>query len=206
MKKKLEIIGFCIGWFAILTQLLLMYQNKRTDILEMVIRFFSFFTILTNILVALFFTVSFFNLKKSPFKWIHTKGTVTALTAFIIIVGLVYQIALRKIWSPTGLQYVVDELLHTIIPLFMLGYWAFVIKKDDLRLKPILSWLLYPVIYIAFILIRGHFSDFYPYPFLNVNEIGYEIALINISIVFATALGILMSLLLIGKLIIKNRT
>jgi hypothetical protein len=25
--------------------------------------------------------------------------------------------------NPTGLQYIVDELLHTVIPLFMLGYW-----------------------------------------------------------------------------------
>jgi hypothetical protein len=45
MKRKLEIMGLCIGWFAIMGQFRLMLQNRQTDIPEMVIRFFSFFTI-----------------------------------------------------------------------------------------------------------------------------------------------------------------
>ena len=205
MKKRFELIGLCIGWFAIITQFLLMFQNRQTDIPEMIIRFFSFFTILSNILVALYFTASAFKIKMIPFKWHLPKGTLTAITAFILIVGLVYQVVLRKIWNPTGLQYIVDELLHTIIPIFMIGYWFFNIKKDDLLLKPIVFWLLYPVFYITFIMIRGHFSRFYPYPFLNVIEIGYEKALLHIGIVFVIAFGILISLLSVGKIILKNK-
>lgn len=206
MKGKFEIIGLCIGWFAIVTQFFLMFQNRQTEILEMVIRFFSFFTILTNILVTLYFTASVLKLKIIPHKWLLSKGTFTAITAFVIIVGLVYQVALRKIWNPTGLQYIVDELLHTIIPLFMLGYWFFNIKKDDLQLKPVVSWLLYPVFYITFILVRGHFSGYYPYPFLNIIEIGYEKTAVNIAIVFGTTLVILIGLIWIGKIIVQKRT
>jgi hypothetical protein len=205
MKRKLEIIGLCIGWFAIIGQFVLMLQNRQTDIPEMVIRFFSFFTILTNTLVTLYFTASFLKLKTVPFKWLLSNGTSTALTAFILIVGLVYQLVLRKIWNPTGLQYIVDELLHSVIPLFMLGYWFFNLKKDDLLPKPIINWLLYPVLYITFIMTRGHFSGFYPYPFLNVNEIGYHKGVINIGIVFAVAFIILTSLILVGKTVIKNK-
>ncbi|HDZ04560.1 hypothetical protein LCGC14_0079660 [marine sediment metagenome] len=206
MKRKLETIGLCIGWFAILAQFFLMFQNRQTDILEMVIRFFSFFTILTNILVTLYFTASVFKLKLIPFKWFFSKGTITAITAFILIVGLVYQVALRGVWQPTGLQRIVDELLHTIIPLYVLIYWCIKVRKNDLRLKSFLGWLLYPVLFIVFILARGHFSGFYPYPFLNVPEIGYEKTLLNISIVFATTLTIFTSLILIGKIIIKKQT
>ncbi|MBP0904970.1 Pr6Pr family membrane protein [Mariniflexile gromovii] len=205
MIKKIETIGLAMGWFAIITQFFLMLQNRQTGLFEMTIRFFSFFTILTNILVALYFTVAVFKLKIIPLKWLASKGTLTAITAFILIVGLVYQIALRAIWNPTGLQYIVDELLHTIIPLFMLGYWAFMIKKEDLRVKPVVNWLLYPLFYMAFIMVRGYLSGYYPYPFLNVNEIGYEKAFINISIIFGTVLGILISLLLIGKAIVKKK-
>ncbi len=75
-----------------------MFQNRQTDIPEMIIRFFSYFTILTNILVALYFTASAFRSKVIPFRWLLSKGTLTATTAFILIVGLVYQIALRGIW------------------------------------------------------------------------------------------------------------
>lgn len=72
--------------------------------------------------MALYFTASAFKLKSIPFKWLLSKGALTAITAFILIVGLVYQIALRGVWQPTGLQRIVDELLHTIIPLYVCIY------------------------------------------------------------------------------------
>lgn len=199
MKVKFDVIGLCLGWFAIITQFVLMFQHRQTDIAEMVIRFFSFFTILTNILVALYFTTSAFKLKKNLFKWLLSKGALTAITAFILIVGIVYQVALRNVWHPTGLQRVVDELLHTIIPSYVLIYWFLNVDKNDLQLKPIWRWLLYPLIYLIFIFLRGRFSGYYPYPFLNVAQIGYEKTLVNIGIVLGTTLVMLTILLIIGK-------
>jgi hypothetical protein len=45
MKRKLEIIGLCIGWFAIIGQFVLMF--RQTDIPEM--SSFCFFTISTTL-------------------------------------------------------------------------------------------------------------------------------------------------------------
>lgn len=204
MKRKFETFGFSIGWFAIIAQFFLMLENRQADIPETIIRFFSFFTILTNILVALFLTASLFRLKKFPFKLFLVKGTLTAITTFIVIVGLVYQIVLRQIWEPTGLQYIVDELLHTIIPLFMLGYWFFNIRKEDLLLKPVFNWLIYPSIYLVFIIVRGNISGYYPYPFLNIKEIGYESVLLNITVIFTITIVIMIALSFIGKFKFKN--
>ncbi len=205
MRTKFDILGFCLGWFAIISQFFLMLQNRQTDVPEMIIRFFTFFTILTNILVALYFTSSAFKLKSIPFNWYSYKGTLTAITAFIFIVGLVYQLVLRKVWQPTGLQRIVDELLHTIIPLYVLIYWFFNINKNDLQIKSILKWLLYPVLYLLFVLIRGNFSGYYPYPFINVSEIGYQKTLVNISIIFGITLIFLIILFLMGKIITKRQ-
>jgi hypothetical protein len=204
MKRKFETFGFSIGWFAIIAQFFLMLENRQADIPETIIRFFSFFTILTNILVVLFLTASLFILKKFPFKLFLVKGTLTAITTFIVIVGLVYQIVLRQTWEPTGLQYIVDELLHTIIPLFMLGYWFFNIRKEDLLLKPVFNWLIYPSIYLVFIIIRGNISGYYPYPFLNIKEIGYESVLLNITVIFTITIVIMIALSFIGKFKFKN--
>ena len=121
MKRKSEIFGLCIGWFAVLSQFVLMIQNRQADITETVIRFFSFFTILTNILVALFFTVSALKSKSRLSRVLLMDGSITAITALILIVGSVYQLVLRSIWEPTGLQLIVDELLHTITPFYMLS-------------------------------------------------------------------------------------
>lgn len=195
-----------LGWFAILAQFILIIQNRQADIFETIIRFFSFFTILTNILVALYFTTKVFRLSRFPFNLFRKKGALTAITSFIFIVGLVYQVVLRNVWTPTGLQFIVDELLHTIIPIFVLVYWILNIKRNYLVLKSLLIWLLYPIFYLFLVFIRGCFSGFYPYPFLNVKEIGYQRTLINVVIIFIITIIVMKALLLIAKIIIKNRS
>lgn len=176
-----------------------MLQNRETSVSETIIRFFSFFTILTNILVALFFTTKVFHLSKKWFGLFFQKGTLIALTTFILIVGLVYQIMLRDVWEPTGLQRIVDELLHTIIPLYTLIYWYIYLVKNESNILTVLAWLLYPVIYIVFILIRGHFSDYYPYPFLDIPKIGIDKTLINTLLILALILFIMSIFILIER-------
>ncbi|MEG3659492.1 Pr6Pr family membrane protein [Arenibacter palladensis] len=195
MKRKIETIGLTMGWFAIIGQFILLIMNRQAGLFETIIRFFSFFTILTNILVALYFTMSYLDSKKNPLNLILSNGAMTALTTFILIVGLVYQVSLRHIWNPTGLQFVVDELLHTVIPIYMLLYWFLYSKTTDLEAKSVLKWLLYPLIYVMFIVSRGYISSYYPYPFLNIPEIGLERALFNIAIILGVS--ILMMILLI---------
>lgn len=195
MKRKIEIIGSCITWFAVMTQFVLMILNRQTDIPETIIRFFSFFTILTNTLVALYFT----NKITKNLSIFNKKRALTAITSFILIVGLVYQIILRATWNPTGLQLIVDELLHTLIPFYMLIYWLLYAEPSNFKLKPILPWLAYPIIYIVCIILRGEFSGFYPYPFLNVSKIGFQQSIINISIILIVSLILMSFLIFVGK-------
>ncbi len=194
-----EMIGFLLGWFALITQFVLMLLNREADIPETLIRFFSFFTILTNLLVALFFTSKLISGKGFLMNLFKKRGALTALTLFILIVGLVYQFVLRGLWQPTGLQFIVDELLHSIIPLYVLIYWIKYVTQDQLRIPSVLSWLLYPLFYVLFILIRGYFSGFYPYPFFNVTVIGYKQFGINLLIIFSVSMVLMIALVLIGR-------
>lgn len=122
-RNWIAVIGSLLGWFSIIGQFVLMMQNRQADVVETIVRFFSFFTILTNILVALYFTSRIPIFNKASFQKIFNKGALTALTTFIVVVGLVYQIILRNTWHPTGFQRIIDELLHSVIPLFVLIYW-----------------------------------------------------------------------------------
>ena len=190
MRKKLDTLGGILGWFAVSTQFVLMLLNRQAGIFETVIRFFSFFTILTNILVACYFTGRVMEKFGRRFPVFRDNGSLTALTAYIFIVGLVYQLVLRGIWEPTGLQRLVDELLHSILPLFVLVYWSVYSKTEKSTIKNVLRWLMYPIIYILFVLVRGYFSNYYPYPFLNVPELGSEAVGWNIFIIFVGILGV----------------
>jgi hypothetical protein len=177
-----------------------MIENRVAPMPETIIRFFSFFTILTNSLVAVYFTMQ--SLQKSSFR---KPGTLTAVTVYITIVGLVYQVLLRQIWKPTGLQMVVNELLHSVIPLLVILYWYLYEDKIKLRYNQIPVWLIYPFIYLICVLIRGHYSDFYPYPFISVTEIGMNQTLVNASFLIVFFLVISAVLIFIGKQIAKAK-
>ncbi len=198
-----DTIGFLLDWFSIIGQFVLMMQNRQTAVVETIIRFFSFFTILTNMLVALYFTsrISIFN--KVFFQKTFYKGILTALTTFILVVGLVYQIILRNTWHPTGFQKIIDELLHSVIPLFVFVYWLLFVDITELKFKNCKNWLWFPILYFVYVIIRGHFSKFYPYPFINVADIGYLQVLINFVIISGFVLSLMGVLIFVGNKIKK---
>ena len=166
-RKTVALIFGTLAWFAVIAQFVLMLDNRVVPLGETIVRFFSFFTILTNMLVAVFFTWQAVGDRK--FK----AGTLTAIATYIAVVGLVYQVVLRQLWEPTGLQQLVDELLHSVIPLLVIGYWFWYEHRQDISYKQITNWLIFPFVYLVYMLIRGHFSGFYPYPFINVSELGF---------------------------------
>ncbi len=204
MRKTLNFLFAIITWFAVITQFYLMLENRTAPVPETIIRFFSFFTILTNTLVALYFTLQTFT--KDPNSTFNKPGNLMAITVYITIVGLVYQLILRHIWQPTGLQMIVDELLHSVIPVFVIIYWILYEKKSYIKWRSIPIYLIYPILYITFTLIRGHFSDFYPYPFVNVLELGWAKVLTNVLLLFGLFTALLSVFIGVGKSIsqIKN--
>lgn len=176
-----------------------MMENRTMAIAETTIRFFSYFTILTNILVAVY--LSSMALYKNNDSLFHKPGTLTAVTTYITIVGLVYQFILRSTWNPTGMQKVVDELLHSVMPVLTIIYWYLYEQKRTVFFKQIPAWLIYPLAYLVFILLRGQFSGFYPYPFVDVGNIGLSKALINSGILVAIFYAVCAAFITIGKII-----
>ncbi|MBA2746079.1 MAG: Pr6Pr family membrane protein [Flavisolibacter sp.] len=202
MKKNLAVLFALVGWFAVITQFVLLIENRITSIPEAIIRFFSFFTILTNTLVAIYFTCIVFI--KNQEKAINKPGLLTAITMYIIMVGSVYQIALRQIWQPKGIQMVVDELLHSIMPILVTIFWFMYETTRSVKYSQILKWAIYPLIFLIFILVRGSFSNFYPYPFVDVTNLGLTKALINSAVLLLIFLIISALFLFIGKSVIKK--
>jgi hypothetical protein len=195
-QKTLSILFALLGWFAVVTQYIIMMENRVESAAETTIRFFSFFTILTNSIVAVYFTAQIFN----PENSLLTKpGTLTSITLQIVVVGLVYQTVLRPIWNPQGLQKIVDELLHSVLPVLTVIYWWFYEQKSEVKFRQIPGWLIYPLVYLIFILIRGSASDFYPYPFIDVTTLGYQAVIINSLVMLILFAGIAFLLVGIGR-------
>lgn len=202
MKTGIAIIMAIIGWVALYLKLQLRIDTEDVPTRESVLRFLSYFTILTNLLVTIYFSFLVFFRKKSTF--FNKPGVLTALAAFMTFVGLAYHVLLRSLWNPTGLTMVLDETHHTLVPLVTVLFWYLYENKKEISVKRISIWILYPVIYLTWALVRGLFSSFYPYYFLDINDLGTKKVIIN-------SLGLLLVLILflffyylIGKRIKKN--
>ncbi|HEU5168347.1 MAG TPA: Pr6Pr family membrane protein [Chitinophagaceae bacterium] len=184
--RFVALIGAIIGWSAIIAQLYLIITNRVVSIPGTVFRFFSYFTIDTNILVALCFTFIFLGNQSRPGKLFTKATTITALTVYIIIVGIVYNTILRLTWNPQGLQMVVDEILHSVIPVLFILFWVIFVPIEGLKYKHAFSWLIYPLVYMLYAVIHGAITNFYPYMFVDVTRHGYGKVLSNAGlIVFA---------------------
>lgn len=204
MKKNISLVLATVAWVAVLTQYYLMLENRVASINETTIRFFSFFTILTNSLVAIYFTLAIAKQKNRYLSMLNKPGSLTAVTVYITIVGLVYQIILRNTWEPTGAQMIVDELLHTIIPIGVIVFWYLYEDKSLVSYRQIPRWLIYPLLYLIYILIRGNVSNFYPYPFVDVGKLGISKVITNSIGLMVLIIVISASFISIGKAI-KNR-
>lgn len=141
--------------------------------------FFSYFTILTNLLVAVSLTISR-GLPKSILGKFFSRGAVqTGMGVYIALVGVIYSLLLRNLWNPQGAGKLADVLLHDGVPVLYVIYWAAFVPKGTLRWKHAFLWLIYPIAYMIYTLIRGIMTGWYPYPFIDVGVLGYPIALRN---------------------------
>jgi hypothetical protein len=187
-QKASAIFLAILSWFSVIFQL---YLTEGSFF-----NFISYFTILSNILIAISLTAS----SLIPFtiigNYFSSVKVQSAISLYIFIVGLVYNFVLRGIWSPTGWQLVVDNLLHVAVPALYVLYWLIFIPKGLLNWKDGLTWAYFPLAYLIYSLVRGYFTSWYPYPFLDVNEIGYQQVFVNSG--FMVIAFILIGFLLIG--------
>lgn len=175
--NNISVLMSLVCWFTVILQLVLIIINRQASIIETLIRYFTFFTILSNILVAFVFTAEW--LQSNLQKFFAKSNTQVAVAVYIFVVGFVYNTILRFIWQPKGWDKVADELLHLVIPIVYILFWYFKFSKQTINYKSIFGWLLFPMIYIIIVMIRGYFSNYYPYPFLNVSDLGIEKVLYN---------------------------
>ena len=191
-----------LGWFALLLQFYLIIAvsyARASSILEAVTNYFSFFTILSNILVALGLTCRLAAPDSSSGRFFARTSVASGIAVYIIVVGGVYSLVLRQLWNPEGLQKLADILLHDIVPVLYATYWLIFVARTPLSWKSIIYWLIYPLAYLFYTLIRGAFSNWYPYPFVNAQEIGYHRVLFNSMLVLGGFLVVSVVVVGLGK-------
>jgi hypothetical protein len=148
---------------------------------ERVLNVFAYFTIQSNILLGV--TVLMLALRPDRpqgalFKTLRLNGVLC-----IAVTGIVYHLVLAGSDDLSGWAAVANFLLHTATPLLGVLGWALFGPRGTTDLR-IAGWsVVFPLLWVAFTLVRGEFVGFYPYPFIDVNQHGYGQVLLNCLLV-----------------------
>ena len=137
-----------------------------------------YFTITTNVLIALVFGALALGVAVSP-------RLVGGTALFIALVGVIYDLLLQGLGDLTAGAAVANFLLHRLTPIVGVLFWLFATPKGRLRwIDPVL-WAIYPFAYLVYALVRGAAEGIYAYPFLDVGQLGVQQVAINAVLIAA---------------------
>ncbi|MGX1772799.1 Pr6Pr family membrane protein [Nocardia brasiliensis] len=132
--------------------------------------YFSFFTIQSNVLGVLVLLIGGL-VDPQSHRWQVVRG---ATTLYLLITGVIYAVLLANIDVMLTDRWI-NDVMHRVLPIVLVADWVLVPARARVALSPrlIVLWLVYPLIYGAYTLIRGPFVDWYPYPFIDPRGQGY---------------------------------
>ena len=150
------------------------------------IRFFSYFTVEANVLVAFAALTLALNPQRDGRVW-----RVLRIEAIfgIAVTGIVYSTLLRGVVELHGAAAVTNVLLHYVSPIMAVLGWFVFGPRPRINENTLVLSLIWPALYVAYTLAHGAASHWYPYPFIDVTKLGYVTTLRN---------GVGLNLLLVG--------
>jgi len=211
MKQQIKIIYMAV--LAILIWLALGIQFYISTIKYMgggrtfggaIVQLLSYFTIQNNFLVALALTLLLLWPASKWGQFFSGPSVLGALSLYIVIVGLVYQLILRKEHTQYGWFRFCDEVFHSVSPPAFLLFWLVFTGKGNLPWGKAFSWLIYPFIYFIYIIVRGAITGYYPYSFIDGNKLSYGQIGVNFIFLLVTFLLIGFGLIGISRLAKKG--
>jgi hypothetical protein len=153
----------------------------------------GYFTVLTNALAAGVLMSAAGGVRVPD--WLA--GTVASA---LVVTGVVYHSVLSGLWAPVGMAWWADQGLHTAVPILTLVWWMIAADKRGLTLRTAAAWLIWPLIYLVYALLRQTMTGFVAYPFLDLAGLGAGRVAVNTLIVMALFAGVSGALLGLSRL------
>lgn len=151
---------------AIVVALTVQFVNGADRPMFSAVNFFSYFTVISNCLTAIMLLALAAKpaLRDAP-RFALFRGTTTIC---IIATGLVYAVLLAPAAADVDVTLKwVDFVVHTLAPIIGLLDWIVDPPTQRPSVADAASWLVVPVLWLVYTMIRGPIVDWYPYPFLD---------------------------------------
>lgn len=160
---------------------------------ERLIRLLGYFTIQSNLLVA----ISTFGLARDPqrngpmWRVLRLAGLVG-----ITVTGIVHWLLLRPLLDLEGWSALCDLLLHVAVPLLAVVGWLVFGPRPRVTPGALIATVAWPAAWLAYTLVRGSVTGFYPYPFLDIGVRGGA----SVAVACLGVLGLILVVALLVRL------
>jgi len=161
-----------IAWTGLGTQLAASLALSDGSLGTAVSAMLFYFTVLTNLLVALGFGWMALRRPLPPF-WLG------GLVLSIMLVGIIYNTLLAGLVELSGGALLADFLNHTLTPILVPVWWLVFAPKGGLRWRDPWPWALYPLAYFIYGVARAPGMGRYPYPFMDADKLGWPQVAVN---------------------------
>ena len=175
--RSVHLVVAVVAWFALFFQLVLVLQGSAVlveddppGLGERIYRFFAYFTVQSNLLVAVSSTV----LARDPvddrpaWRVVRLAGIVG-----ITVTGLVHFFLLRPLLDLDGADWFADKLLHMVVPVLAVAVWAWAGPRPRIVARETAYALAWPVVWLCWTLVVGQVDGWVPYPFLDAGAEGW---------------------------------
>ncbi|MDQ3672121.1 MAG: Pr6Pr family membrane protein [Actinomycetota bacterium] len=166
--------------------------------------FFSFFTIQSNLLAAsvLYLVIAVRPAERGPLF----DAVRTGIVLYMAITGVVFALLLSGLQEElqTTIPWV-DFVVHKLMPAVLVLDWIVDPPRHRLPLWAAAAWLSFPFGWFVYTLARGSSVDWYPYPFVDVDELGYGGVLARASLLLVGFALAALAVLLLGNRLAGRR-
>jgi hypothetical protein len=176
LKHSFVLLSAVIIWVALGFQLdvsMAWAKNRGFGVLAGLWSYMSFFTNLSNMMAGIALVYAL-RVGCDPLRLKQRAGHFAAITLFICMAGMVFYLEISQHIPRHSVYFWINVVLHYVNPTLFMAFWLFLVPRGMLRFRDAVMWLIFPVLYFCYVMLRGILIGQYPYSFFNPALLGYK--------------------------------
>ena len=192
--RTYSLVAALLGW-AFLAMGYISGGNFKS--LSETIDYFSYFSMLSNVLAALTLTFAAFPAAEHD-QSLTRPFAVTGVAVYMGVTALPF--VFQPLWLLHGWQGAADFGFHHVMPILYFLFWLMFVPKGTLASRHALVWPMFPFGYCVYLQLHGPC-----YVFLDAGKLGFDRVLVNVVLLMIMFLALGESLVLIDRVLGRSR-
>ena len=151
-------IGAAVAWSGLALQFLVslkLLAPQGMNAWQTLSRMLAYFAILTNLMVAAYYSIRLISPDSAAERWLAQPSLGSALAMSVTLVCVIVHLILRHLQVLTDNALLADTILHYVTPILFVIFWIGRVPKRRLQWRHALWWVLYPLAYFVYAMLRG---------------------------------------------------